>query len=250
MPSVQLHLALACLLALVPPLAATYEPPEGIPHADALLLLTAGNRRFAAGEAIHFQQDALRRSETARNGQTPFAAILTCSDSRVAPELIFDQGIGCLFVVRIAGNVAQTDEVASLEYAVNHLGTRLVVVLGHTKCGAVTAVVDNAITSPNLEKLVQPIGPAVAHVLDANPSLCGPALLDAAIRANVAQAIADIIRLSPSLTLAVTRGQVRIVGAIYDIESGTVQFMESAPNPPTSPGGEALDDSEQPEPDR
>jgi carbonic anhydrase len=244
MPLAQLRPALACLLAtaLISSVAATFEPPTGIPHADALLLLTAGNCRFAAGESIHFQQDPLRRSETARNGQTPFAAILTCSDSRVSPELIFDQGIGCLFVVRVAGNVAQTDEVASLEYAVNHLGTRLVVVLGHTKCGAVTAVVDGAITDPNLEKLVKPIEPAVAQVLDATPALSGPALLDAAIRANVAQAIADILRLSPSLTLAVTRGQVRIVGAIYDIESGKVQFLENAPLPPPIPAGAPADD--------
>ena len=231
-----LRSALACLFAaaLVSLLAAGHEPPAGIPYNDALLLLTDGNRRFAAGEAIHFQQDALRRSETARNGQTPFAVILTCSDSRVPPELIFDQGIGCLFVVRIAGNVAQTDEVASIEYAVNHLGARLIVVLGHTQCGAVTAVVEGAITDPNLEKLVQPIGPAVEQVRSANPALAGPALLDAAIRANIARAIADILRLSPSLTLATARDRVRIVGALYNLESGTVQLLKTEPATPPS----------------
>lgn len=235
MPLAPLRTALASLLAaaLVPLLVATYEPPAGIPYADALLLLVDGNRRFVAGESIHFQQDALRRSETARNGQTPFAVILTCSDSRVPPELIFDQGIGCLFVVRVAGNVAQTDEVASIEYAVNHLGARLVVVLGHTQCGAVTAVVDGAISDPNLEKLVQPIVPAVEQVRGANPSLAGPALLDAAIRANIARSIADIIRLSPSLTLATARERVRIVGALYDLESGTVELLKT--DPPASP---------------
>ena len=249
MTIVQLRSAFALLLAaaLAPTLAASHEPPSGVPFADALLLLADGNRRFAAGDAIHFQQDALRRSETALNGQKPFAIVLTCSDSRVPPELLFDQGIGCLFVVRVAGNVAQVDEVASIEYAVNHLGTRLVVVLGHTQCGAVTAVVDGAITGPNLEKLVQPIGPAVDRTRSEHPALTGPALLDSAIRANVAQSIADILRLSPSLALAVTHDKIRVIGALYDIESGNVEFMKPVPSAP-SPHTEARAEAESPEP--
>ena len=241
MPFATHRLPFAGLLAIVlaSALPASHEPPAGIPYPDALLLLNDGNRRFAAGEAIHFQQDALRRSETARNGQTPFAAILTCSDSRVAPELIFDQGIGCLFVVRVAGNVAQTDEVASLEYAVNHLGARLVIVLGHTNCGAVTVAVDDDIADPNLEKLVKPISTAVAQVRSVTPSLDRAQLLDAATRANVAQAIADILRLSPSLTLAATRGQILVLGAVYDLESGTVQFLNNAAMAAPAPAQEA-----------
>ena len=249
MPSATHRLTFAGLLAiaLASALPASHEPPAGIPYPDALLLLNAGNRRFVAGESIHFQQDALRRSETARNGQKPIAAILTCSDSRVPPEMIFDQGIGCLFVVRVAGNVAQIDEVASVEYAVNHLGARLVIVLGHTSCGAVTAVVDDAIAAPNLEKLVKPISTAVAQVRSETPSLGGAQLLDASIRANVAQSIADILRLSPSLALAVTHDKIRVIGALYDIESGNVEFMKPVPSAP-SPHTEARAEAESPEP--
>ena len=248
MPSATHRLTFAGLLAiaLASALPASHEPPAGIPYPDALLLLNAGNRRFVAGESIHFQQDALRRSETARNGQKPIAAILTCSDSRVPPEMIFDQGIGCLFVVRVAGNVAQIDEVASVEYAVNHLGARLVIVLGHTSCGAVTAVVDDAIAAPNLEKLVKPISTAVAQVRSETPSLGGAQLLDASIRANVAQSIADILRLSPSLALAVTHDKIRVIGALYDIESGNVEFMKPVPAAP-SPHTEARAEAESPE---
>jgi carbonic anhydrase len=237
MPPAALRSAFACLLAaaLVATALAGHSAPTGIPPDDALLLITDGNRRFVADESLHFQQDALRRSETANNGQKPYAVILTCSDSRVPPELIFDQGIGCLFVIRVAGNVAQNDEVASVEYGVGHLGARLIVVLGHTKCGAVTAVVDDAITGPNLEKLVKPIVPAVARARSDNPGLQGSPLVEAAIRANVAQAIADLLRLSPSLAIGVTRGQIRVVGALYDIETGKVQFFDSNGPVPSAP---------------
>lgn len=250
MPSATHRLTFAGLLAiaLASALPAAHEPPAGIPYPDALLLLNDGNRRFVAGESIHFQQDALRRSETARNGQKPIAAILTCSDSRVPPEMIFDQGIGCLFVVRVAGNVAQIDEVASVEYAVNHLGARLVIVLGHTSCGAVTAVVDDAIAAPNLEKLVKPISTAVAKVRIETPSLDRARLLDASIHANVAQSIADILRLSPSIALAVTRGQVLVLGAIYDLESGTVQYLNNAAMAAPSPAPNEPDEEKTPPP--
>jgi carbonic anhydrase len=203
-----------------------------VPPDDALLLLRDGNRRFVAGEAVHFQQDALRRSDTANNGQKPFAVILTCSDSRVPPELIFDQGIGCLFVIRVAGNVARTDEVATVEYGVGHLGARLVVVLGHTRCGAVTAVVEEAHVGPNLAQLVEPIGPAVTRARHENPGKRGAPLVDAAIHANVEQAMGDLLRQSSELSLAVAHGQARVVGALYDLESGEVKVLESKVVPP------------------
>jgi carbonic anhydrase len=216
-----------CALAL--PLSAAHAPSAGIPPDDALLLLKDGNLRFAAGTAIHFQQDAQRRRETATNGQRPFAVILTCADSRVPPELLFDQGLGCLFVIRVAGNVAQNDEVASIEYGVGHLGVRLIVVLGHTKCGAVTAVVDEAPVGTNLAQLVKPIAVATARARKENPGASPDPLVAAAIRANVEQAMADLQRLSPDLAGAIAHGQARLLGAIYDIESGKVKFLEEAP---------------------
>lgn len=231
MPSVLRCLSLAgllCATALVPTHASS-SATGGIPPDDALILLKDGNRRFVSGAAIHFQQDAQRRRETATNGQKPFAIILSCADSRVPPELLFDQGIGSLFVIRIAGNVAQTNEVASIEYGAGHLGTRLVVVLGHSKCGAVTAVLEGAHVGPNLAQLVKPIVPAVERARTENSGTTGTPLLTAAIRANVEQAISDIQRISPDLTGAIAHGQVRVVGALYDIETGAVQFLEDAP---------------------
>ncbi len=233
MPSPLLRLLLASLLgALVClPIAASNDATGGIPPDDALILLKDGNRRFVSGTAIHFQQDAQRRRETANNGQKPFAIILTCADSRVPPELLFDQGIGTLFVIRVAGNVAQTDEVATIEYGVGHLGARLIVVLGHTKCGAVTAVVEGAHVGPNLAQLVKPIVPAVARAQEQNPGASGTPLVAAAILENVGQAITDLQQLSPDLAGAIAHGQARVVGALYDIESGEVEFFDSPPAP-------------------
>ncbi len=237
MPSLRLRRSLARLLACSALAAASASPSFGpvrsIPPDDARLLLRDGNRRFAAGEAVHFQQDAARRRETATNGQKPFAVILTCSDSRVPPELIFDQGLGCLFVIRVAGNVAQTDEIASIEYAVGHLGARLIVVLGHTRCGAVTAVVEEAHVGPNLAQLIKPIIPAVARARSENPGVRGEPLVAAAIRANIEQAMADVRQRSAEIAAALIQGNVRILGATYDLESGEVIFFEPSSGPPT-----------------
>ena len=129
-----LILILAAALA-APALATTAA--SGISADEALRLLKEGNSRYVDGKPQHPRQDRARRALTAAQGQHPLAAVLTCSDSRVPAEIIFDQGIGDLFVVRVAGNVAATDEIGSIEYAVDHLATPLVVVLGHTQCGAV-----------------------------------------------------------------------------------------------------------------
>ncbi len=234
MPSAPVRSLLAGLIAVSAALlaAAFSGDTAGVPADDALILLRDGNRRFVAGEPAHFQQDASRRRETATNGQKPFAVVLTCSDSRVPPELLFDQGIGCLFVIRVAGNVAQTDEVATVEYGTGHLGARLIVVLGHTKCGAVTAVVEEAHVGPNLAQLVKPIVPAAARARTENPGLTGAPLVAAAIRANIEQAMEDLRRSSAEIATAVSFGQVRIIGALYNIETGEVTFFERT-TPPT-----------------
>ncbi len=134
--------ALLSLLFLTVTLTADPPVTGGITADEAMARLEAGNRRFCAGQSLHPQQQAERREETATQGQHPFAIVLSCSDSRVPPELLFDQGIGDLFVVRVAGNVAATDEIATIEYGAEHLGAQLCVVMGHSRCGAVTAVIN------------------------------------------------------------------------------------------------------------
>src|SRR5262245_28073525 len=126
---------------------------SGVGPEAALKMLQEGNARFVAGKARHPHEDQGRRNETA-SGQHPFASILSCSDSRDPVEVTFDEGVGDLFVVRVAGNVADTDEIASLEYGAEHLGTQLIAVLGHTKCGAVTAVVNEDKLGGSLPQLV------------------------------------------------------------------------------------------------
>lgn len=209
-------------------------PPSGMAPADAILLLKDGNQRFTKDEPVHFQQDSFRRAETALKGQNPFAVVLTCSDSRVPPELIFDQGLGCLFVIRVAGNVARTDEIASIEYAVEHLGTRLVVVLGHTGCGAVSAVVEETHLSPNLAALTEPIEPAVARARAENPGLHGRMLIEATVRTNVEQAMSDLVRNSRVISLAVSVGRAQIQGAVYHLDTGEVEFLATGKAPTDS----------------
>lgn len=217
------------LAALALPAWATGAAP-GISADEALRILKEGNARYAAGQPQHPHQGPERRALTVGQGQHPLAAVLSCSDSRVPPEVIFDQGIGDLFVVRVAGNVAAADETGSLEYAVDHLAAPLVVVLGHSQCGAVTAVLDDAKLPPNLAALVEPIKPAVDKARAANLGAAKEALLQAAITDNVWQAIADLLQLSPILREKVKDGQVKVVGALYDLDSGQVQWLGPHPD--------------------
>ena len=135
-----LRLRFALCLAIAAPLAAAGEPAAAISADDALAQLVEGNRRFVSGEVARPHQSAARRAELAK-GQAPVAIVLTCSDSRVAPELYFDQGLGDLFVIRNAGNVLDDHVLGSIEYAVEHLHVPLLIVIGHEKCGAVSAAV-------------------------------------------------------------------------------------------------------------
>jgi carbonic anhydrase len=229
-----LMLVLAAALA-TPSLATTAA--SGISGDEALRLLKEGNSRYVDGKLQHPRQDRARRALTAAQGQHPLATVLTCSDSRVPAEIIFDQGIGDIFVVRVAGNVAATDEIGSIEYAVDHLATPLVVVLGHTQCGAVTAVVDDTKLPPNLANLVEPIKPAVDKAREANPQATKDELLKAAITANVWQALEDMLRLSPIIREKVRDGQAQVVGALYDLDSGQVQWLGHHPDQEKLVGG-------------
>jgi carbonic anhydrase len=184
--------------------------------------LLDGNTRFADNLKQHPHQQPQRRIKTAQEGQKPIATILTCSDSRVPPEIIFDAGIGDIFVVRVAGNIADKIELGSIEYGIGHLGTTLIMVLGHSKCGAVTAAVNKAEVGGNIKNIIKSIEPAVEKARAENKGLGNDALVPKAIKANVWQVIDDILKNSAEVRKMVREAKVKIVGAIYDLESGKV----------------------------
>jgi carbonic anhydrase len=217
------------LTVLAGPVVASSAGPA-ISADEATRILKEGNERYVDGKPRHPHQDRERRALTAGQGQHPLATVLTCSDSRVPPEILFDQGLGDIFVIRVAGNVSATDEIGSIEYAVDHLGTPLVMVLGHSQCGAVTAVVDNAKLPPNIATLVEPIRPAVDRAREANPGAAQGVLLKAAIQDNVWQSIEDMLRQSPIIREKIKDGKTRVVGALYEIDSGQVQWLGSHPD--------------------
>jgi len=224
----KIGLLLSIVLYLAAPAAASGSAP-GISADEALRILKEGNARYVDGKPQHPHQGRERRALTAAQGQHPLAAVLTCSDSRVPAEIIFDQGIGDIFVIRVAGNVAATAEIGSIEYAADRLATPLVVVLGHTQCDAVTAVVDDAKLPPNIANLVEPIKPAVAKSREANPQAARDVLLNAAIQDNVWQSIDDMVKKSPSIREKVRDGKVRVLGALYDLDAGQVQWLGPHP---------------------
>jgi carbonic anhydrase len=191
--------------------------------------LKEGNARFVDGRSIHPNQDAARRALTLKDGQHPFVSVLTCADSRVPPEEIFDAGIGDVFVVRVAGNVAGTDEIGTLEYGAGHLGIPVIVVMGHTKCGAVTAVMKGDKVGGNIAALVSKIVPAAKKVKDAKKGDMSDETIDLAIRENVWQAIGDLFSKSEEIQNMVIEGKLKVVGAIYDITTGKVEWLGEHP---------------------
>lgn len=192
-----------------------YVMPE-----DALQRLADGNKRFITGTAEKPRQGAERRLEVAKK-QSPFAVVVTCSDSRVCPEIVFDQGLGDLFVVRVAGNSIDDVALGSIEYAVEHLNSHLVIVVGHERCGAVDAAVKGGELPGHIGSLVTPIKPAV----DATRGNAGD-ILDAAVRYN-AKYVADSLKVRDSLIKdLIAKGEVKVVGARYDLDSGVVEILK------------------------
>lgn len=197
---------------------------------EALRRLQEGNRRFVSGARSGAFTSAARRLELV-NGQSPFAVILGCSDSRAPVELIFDQGFGDLFVIRVAGNVAASSQIGSVEFAAGEFGARLVVVLGHTQCGAVQAALSQLMASPgggphNLQFIVDQIRPVVERLLtDGPPS--GPAELKRlAVRANVRRNVERLRSGSPLIERLIREDGLMVVGAVYSLETGVVDFFE------------------------
>ena len=222
-------LVMVSLVAWSPALLRASGEGPGISSDQALSQLKEGNERFVGGAAKHPNQNAERRKETATKGQKPIATILSCSDSRVPVEILFDSGIGDLFIVRVAGNVADVDEIGSIEYGVDHLGTPILLVLGHTRCGAVTAVVENAQVHGSIPELVANIEPAVARVKSANPNMGKDAMINEAIQENAWQSIEDVFVKSEAVRKRVREGNLKVIAAIYDIESGKVTWMGPHP---------------------
>src|SRR5437868_5323743 len=203
--------------------AADPAHPEGptVAPAVAISKLKEGNGRYAGGNLQHPGQTTERRAELA-NTQHPFATIVSCSDSRVPPEIVFDQGLGDLFVVRVAGNVIDDHALGSIEYAVDHLGVRLIVVLGHQRCGAVKAARDTIAAKTeapgHIQSLVTAIQPAVEATTKGD--------LEATVRENVKNIVQALSSSAPVLKAKVDSGELKVVGAYYSLDTGSVAFPE------------------------
>jgi carbonic anhydrase len=213
-------------------LAAGKKGSDKVSPDEALAMLKKGNERFVQGKHNHPHLDKERRelAHQADQGDHAFATILSCSDSRVPVELIFDAGIMNLFVIRVAGNVCNVDEAGSTEYGLAHVHTPVLVVLGHTKCGAVAAVTQVAQGATlelerNIPPLLAPIKPAVERAMKLHPDRKGAEVVPYAIEENVWQSITDLFMKSPSTRNLVKSGKVKVVGAIYDIGSGKVNWL-------------------------
>ncbi len=200
---------------------------------EALVRLRDGNRRFVADGASVVDHHA--RRATLVDGQEPFAIVLGCADSRVPAELVFDAGFGDLFVIRVAGNIVAPSQVGSVEFAAAYFGTRLVVVMGHSQCGAVIATLDELqgrakSESRNLRSIVNRVRPAVATVLEAHAgALDADALVHEACRANVRAAAEHLRHGSELLEKLIASDGLLVVGAEYSLESGVVDFFDGVP---------------------
>lgn len=191
---------------------------------QALSLLREGNERFRAGR--NAGRNLLEQVERTREGQWPFAAILSCMDSRTSAELTFDLGLGDIFSIRVAGNCVNPDVVGSLEYACKVVGSKLIVVLGHTRCGAVKGACDG-VELGSLTGLLQRIAPAVGATRSACADLdtSDPAFAQQVAENNVRQAVDEIRHQSPILRDLEAAGDIAIVGAMYDVASGAAEFL-------------------------
>jgi carbonic anhydrase len=187
--------------------------------------LVAGNQRFVTGKSKHGHQSAKYRQELA-GGQHPFATVVGCSDSRVPVELVFDQGFGDLFVVRVAGNVIDTNALGSVEYAVHHLHTSLVVVMGHEGCGAVTSALmsaeDRSHEAKAIQELLNEIEPALK---DLDPKLAPAGRLHQGVEANVRHSVQEL-QASADLMQPDEGAAPTVVGAVYDLATGKVRFLK------------------------
>jgi carbonic anhydrase len=233
---------------IAPAAEPTHPDQPIVSPADAIARLKQGNGRFTAGNMQHPHESSDERSYMAKNSyenvgmtflgmtaeqaaerrtelaktQHPFAAIVSCSDSRVPPEIVFDQGLGDLFIVRVAGNVINDEGLGSIEYSVDHLGTRLILVLGHQSCGAVKAAKETIAAKGkapgHIESLVTAIKPAVEATAKDD--------LDATIKANVKHIVEALRSSAPILMARVDSGEIQVIGGYYNLDTGAVTFLD------------------------
>jgi carbonic anhydrase len=200
---------------------------------EALQSLREGNQRFVADTPIRDTLSSRVQRAQLADSQSPFAAVLGCSDSRVPVEIVFDQGLGDLFVIRVAGNIVAPSQVGSVEFAAELFGTRLVVVLGHSRCGAVLATLEElqrptANPSRNIHSIVERIRPSVAELLTTGPGHDPDALLRRAVRANIRASVDQLRRGSPLIETLIQNAGLLVVGAEYSLETGVVDFFDGA----------------------
>ena len=219
------------------PGAAMPRPHDGCsmtPAREALQRLRDGNRRFVADLRSHQTLESAARRSALIAGQEPFAAILGCSDSRVPVEIVFDQGLGDLFVIRVAGNIVAPSQIGSVEFAAEQFGTRLVVVLGHTQCGAIEATLEQLQhpalrPSRNVQSIVDRVRPALEGLLATELRDDPVALARAAVRANIRAAASHLRHGSQLIEELCCNQGLLIVGAEYSLESGVVEFFDGVP---------------------
>jgi carbonic anhydrase len=226
-------LALTALLSLILSTATLFAKPGAD---EALKKLKSGNSRFVAGQSNHPNSNMNRVALAGREKQAnyAYATVLSCSDSRVPVERIFDAGVMDIFVIRVAGNVCDVDEAGTIEYGLAHVKTPLLVVMGHSQCGAVTAVAQAArgeghALERNIPQLVDNIGPAVSRAMEQHPNVSGDDIVPYAIEQNVWQGIEDLFVSSPTAREMYSRGEVKIVGAVYDVGTGKVKWLPESP---------------------
>lgn len=217
------------LLFAAMPLMGSEPEEKGVAPSEAITRLKAGNARFVSSNLTPRKYREARKAQV--KGQKPYAVILGCADSRLSPEIIFDESIGRLFVVRVAGNVVSPEVLGSVEYAVEHLHARLVVVLGHESCGAVKATLEGGEATPNIESLIERIMPAARKAKDAGYT-SEKEMLAGAVEENVRQQISDGLRKSPLLAHEIETGEVQIIGGVYSLSTSKVEFLDEATGKP------------------
>ena len=195
--------------------------------------LAEGNARFVNGHSKQNQYDTINRREQLKEGQEPFAIILGCSDSRVPAEIVFDQSLGDLFVIRIAGNIVAPSQIGSIEFAVERFGSPLVVVLGHTKCGAITATVESLTSTSTVKSqcahigsIVKRITPSVTELLKSDLKNDRDALISSACKANIRASVNQLRHSSEFIEQMLDQKKLDIIGAEYDLDTGIVEFFD------------------------
>lgn len=205
--------------------AAKEEKPEGPEAGEVKLKLISGNARFVSGKLASKDLGQAKREDLFKNGQKPYAIVVACSDSRVAPELVLDQGLGEIFVIRTAGNVVDPIAIGSIEYAVEHLHVPYLMVMGHEKCGAVTAAVEagDKVVEGNVGAIIEKIKPSVLKAKAAGAS--GLDLVEKSTEENVKAVVEELETKSPVIKEALEKGELTVVGSKYDLDKGKFSWV-------------------------